>query len=978
MTGKTELRRAAALFWTLALGACGGSEGRSGVDTVVDAGTAGEDPDAQRDAGSGGGRHDAAEAPPGPDAVIVPPAPDAAIVPADAAIVPPPADAAIVPPPADAAIVPPVPDAAIVPPPDALVPDALVPDALVPDALAPDAQVPDALLPDALLPDALPPPEGPAAELLAPCRGGEAVSVFGRTAFAGPAGFYLEFSTPAAPAVVQPLSAFEAGDAPIGLAARPVALGGPAFFLALQRGPDCVLEARALAGELSWTQRLPDTTCRRPLLMDDRLYVAVDRPASSALLVLAADDGAARRELPVAGRWGAAPVRAGHQALLAATESALLLVDTTGEPPTLAASLALPGVWPATLTLLDANSLAVLGRTDPGVDGLGDALLRVAVDVGRASLVDLGAPLLLPGGALASPVGGGDCASPIANGGSHWYCPGGVVVTGGDGWLRGHRFDDGSEIVTYDPPAMRVTGLTLTRDGRIMNGGSHWLPGAEDYTLEVLRANAGQVEVEAFARGPGPAGACLGSPVVESDGLVTAALVSRDPGAVLVRQSSFLSGLAPAWSRGASGDALGTGAAVDPAAPCPGGEVALGAHTIEGLGVAAAFVVEPDPAGGIYTGGMVNGPNGFDAWIAAFDARGYRRFTRTLANPTPGEHEVMGLSVDADGLTGAFDTDLAGVIAVRVVRLDSAGEIVSDVTPPALLGRLVREVRALGPGRHGILTRTEGAPFPGPTHALVTVDDAGDILDDLPITLPVEGSLQTFRPLPDGGYVLVGATELEPESRAAVYVLDAAGSVVASDLALTPNVNRMAGDAVLRDDGGFGILGYDQAGPDVTWLRFYGPGGVFESEVALGVGRPAVVLPTPEGYAVALDDLRIVRTNASGGVIEAHDYSGAAPILDARAMGFARQTDGAFVMSGYVVPAATGVPRGYLVATDVWGNASCGGAGLCVGVAPEACTPRSPCETGECEPTTGLCAYRDLDDGTPCGSGLLCLGGACQ
>ncbi len=894
--------------------------------------------------------------PPTPDAAVVPPTPDAAVLPPtpDAAVPDP--DAAVLPPTPDAAV--PDPDAAVLPP---------TPDAAVPD---PDAAVP--------APDALPPPEGPAAELRAPCRGGEAVSVFGRTAFAGPAGFYLEFAAPAAPTIVQPLSAFAVGDAPLGLAARPVAFGGPAFFLAVQRGPDCEVEARALGGEISWTRSLADTTCHRPLLMDDRLYLAVDRPAESALVVLTADDGAARPELPVAGRWGAAPIRAGHQSLLAATESSLLLVDTTGEPPTLAASLPLPGVWPATLTLLDAGSLAVLGRTDPGVEGLGDALLRVAVDVDRASLVDLGAPLLLPGGALASPVGGGDCASPIANGGSHWYCPGGAVVTGGDGWLRAHRFDDGTEVVTYDPPGMRVTGLTLTRDGRIMNGGSHWLPGAEDYTLEVLRANAGQIEVEAFAQGPGPAGACLGSPVVESDGLVTAALVSGEPGAVLLRQNSFLSGLAPAWSRGASGDALGTGSAVDPAAPCPGGDIALGAHTIEGLGVAAAFVVEPDPAGGIYAGGMVSGPNGFDAWIAGFDAQGYRRFSRTLLNPTPGEHEVMGLSVDADGLVGAFDTDIAGVTAVRIVRLDSAGEVVTDVTPPALLGRLVREVRALGPGRHGIITRTEGAPFPGPTHALVTVDDAGAILDDLPITLPVEGFVQTFRPLPGGGFVLVGATELEPESRAAVYVLDAAGSVVASDLALTPNVNRMAGDVVLRDDGGFVVLGYDQAGPDVSWLRFYGPGGVFESEAALGVGRPAVVLPTPEGYAVALDDLRIVRTNAQGVVVETNDYRGAVPILEARAMGFAQQVDGAFVMSGYVVPAATGVPRGYLVATDVWGNASCGGAGLCVGVAPEACAPRTPCETGECDAATGQCAYRDFADGTPCGSGLTCLAGACQ
>ncbi|HSB20646.1 MAG TPA: hypothetical protein VLD85_11600 [Anaeromyxobacteraceae bacterium] len=53
-------------------------------------------------------------------------------------------------------------------------------------------------------------------------------------------------------------------------------------------------------------------------------------------------------------------------------------------------------------------------------------------------------------------------------------------------------------------------------------------------------------------------------------------------------------------------------------------------------------------------------------------------------------------------------------------------------------------------------------------------------------------------------------------------------------------------------------------------------------------------------------------------------------------------------------------------------------AGACSGGTPTTCTPLDACHlAGTCDPATGVCSDPTAPDGTPCGSGLTCLGGVC-
>jgi hypothetical protein len=799
-------------------------------------------------------------------------------------------------------------------------------------------------------------------------------------AFAGPGGFYLAPATPTVPTTLAPRAPFAANEHPVGLVARPVAFGGPAFFVVVQGEAGCRVDARGLDGGLAWSETFDGSTCHRPLLVGDRLLLATDGPETSHLVVRQADDGAVRPGLDVRARWGAAPIRLSETLAAVASEDALWMLDVAAQPPSVVATLDVPEVLPSALTALDGRSLVVTGRTDDGVPGVGDALLRVAFEPETFTLTALGPPLLLPGPALASPVGGEDCQSPLANGGSHWWCPGGLVAIGGDGWVRGFRFADGVEVLSYAPVDLRVTSLTMTRDGRIMNGGSHWLPGGSDYRLEMMQATDAAPAIAALTAGSTGPESCVGSPVVESDGLVIAAVVapgSRD--VVLLREQTFLGGLAPAWSRGASGDNLGGAVPVDPLAPCPGGDQALGARFVVGADFGLGQVVLPLPDGGFQLGGLRRSENGNDfvPWLGRYDAAANLVWERRLGIVSEGETEVVGLTTADDLVLAAASERTAGVPGVRRLGVAPDGEIVFDVS--AFPGRFPVAMTPLpSRGGHGILTEVEGAVAPDPAHFLVVIDASGAVLDDREISLPLAVEFAAMTEAPDGALVLSGTVVDQPETWSVTYHVGADGRPFAESVSSVAGVFRRVVDHALMPDGRVAVLGYDETAPLRAWVRFSDAAGGDRGEVEVGDVRPAALLATAEGLAVLSEDFSVRRLTPYGAPLGLANYGVAGvPGGIAEATALATLEDGAWVVSGFVAAVDRPEPAGYVVTANAWGQASCGGAGLCVGLGAAACAPANPCESADCLPDTGECLRAPLPDGLPCGSGLACIGGAC-
>ncbi|MCK6575092.1 hypothetical protein L6V77_28820, partial [Myxococcota bacterium] len=791
---------------------------------------------------------------------------------------------------------PPEPDAAIDPPPP---PE---PDA----AIDPPPPEPDAGLPP------VDPPRATSAELAAICRGGEPVSVFGVAAFAGPAGFYLSPATPTVPTALGPHAPFGPDERPIGLLARPVALGGPAFFLVVQGPVDCRVEARSLAGDPLWTESFAASTCHRPMLANDRLLLPVDGPDASRLIVRSADDGDARPGLDVRARWGASLVRLSESLAAVTTEDALWVLDVGAQPPAVVASLEVPDLLPAVLTALDARSLVLTGRTSADIPGVGDALLRVAFEPETFTVTPLGPAQLLPGPALASPVGGEDCQNPLANGGSHWWCPGGLVALGGDGWVRGFRFADGVEVLTHAPLDLRVTSLTMTRDGRIMNGGSHWLPGTSEYRLEMMAVDGGAAPAIApLAAGVAGAESCVGSPVVESDGLVIAAIVTPgSPDAVLLREQTFLGGLAPAWSRGASGDNLGAAAPVDPLAPCPGGTRALGAGIVDGADFGLGRVVLPLPDGGFQLGGLrrTDDGNDFVPWTARYDAAANLVWERRLSLESEGETEVVGLALAGGRVLAAAEARTAGVPSVRRLGFSADGQVAFDVS--GFPGRFPIAVAPLpSRGAYGILTEVEGAVAPDPVHHVLVIDADGTVLDDVVITLPLEVDLVAMTEAPDGALVLSGTVTDQPETWSVTYHVGPDGLPFAESVGASAGVFRQVVDHALMPDGRVAVLGFDETAPLRAWIRFSNASGGPEGEVEVGDARPAALVTTPEGLAVLSEDFSVRRLTGFGAPLALTEYAVAGvPAGLVQAAALAALGDGGLLISGFVRP-APGVRR---------------------------------------------------------------------
>ena len=173
-----------------------------------------------------------------------------------------------------------------------------------------------------------------------------------------------------------------------------------------------------------------------------------------------------------------------------------------------------------------------------------------------------------PGPLLVPPVGASDCPPRFPGAVAPTWCADGILIAGGEGWMRGWRVTTGETAWSVALPGERVTGLALTADGSLLAalvddyGGGAW-------RLRAHPATEGPPDTGAsvLAEGQG-ATAGLGGPVVACDG--TAAVVARghDGSAQVEVVQTGATGLAPGTWAAAGGSGGGGGRAV-PADACP-------------------------------------------------------------------------------------------------------------------------------------------------------------------------------------------------------------------------------------------------------------------------------------------------------------------------------------------------------------------------------------------------------------------------
>ncbi len=994
-------------------GACSDSTGGRAGDSVLDTGA----PDAEVVVPRDGGGDEPRDAEPRPrdtggaDAEV----PDAAVpdaVQADAAA----PDASQ----ADAA----GPDTAV---PDAEVSDAEVPDAAVPDAEVPDAAVSDAAvsdaaaladaaLPDAALPDAGPPPGPP--DDVSPtnaCARTSPVLLGERLVVARTDGLYLAdppFPGPAgpgnAPRLVFP---FEAGATPYAPVAAEDGAPGPAVFATVRYADRCVLhlldrDGGALAEVIARPEPGRAPACVEPVV-GDALVVWPSRTVDGDVLqLLDRALGVARGTLPLPAGPTAAPVyvlsnpamaNSGSHWLVGATDR---LVPFQFELDPAAArvgdSLQVDGLV-TTISRVNADSVVATLRAfgDPS-DGLGDRFFRLATLAdggGPARLVSREATLdglATPGGMFAPPVVLSACDGFVANSGSHWYCPNGAMLTGGEGWLAAIDLGVGEVRAQLDTGLFRTTGLALGADDLLYNSGSHWRPGGEDW--QVARWDIGLT----LARGALPdayrvldlgrraEGACLPSPVVGGSGAVVTpvdGLPGAAPGPLEVSSVVSTAGtLGPGWAR-AHGSNAGLGLPTPSSPACVSNEQLLEQGAPRTLRDTRIVAASPRADERTVLLGQTTGANAGETFVTATKATIELDWVTSL--PDPNSEPALGgvlTTVPTLETAVALPLDVNGLLTIRFVVLDVAGRVLADQPLVAPEGRVPVALVPRPASNAGYLLLYRAFDDQGvfARYGVWALDPAGNTLADGEVRGPPSTQ---FVGLVSGGRAayLLGRTALVPFGIGGfVSRLDALGGQGDSVDLNAFGENWEIVTAIERSNPVDLVVVFETitAGPRRN-LLVIALDDLFAERLRTFVpdGAPLAVAQDKGTVWVLSRNFEVTRLSRDGLAVQAtRAYFDGEPTRAPSAL-VAHQNGGAFAFG--TVESVPGFTQTVAVRTDPWLNATCADAGECLFVAANVCASDA-CNVATCDPIDADCDRVAMADGTPCGSGLVCAGGVCN
>lgn len=794
---------------------------------------------------------------------------------------------------------------------------------------------------------------------------------------------------------VSPASVLPAGD------------DGAEIFVTVATAGGC--DALGLSGDGGevWSHSMPTAWCRAPVVHAESGSVLVpfaDGAGGGAVRVLSRLGGNALEDIPLPGVPATPAVRAPWLDGVVSNGGSHWLVGTVGaiavvrvgqadlDPPS--ALVTWLDVPDATVTSVFPIDIGVVGATARNLpeapDHLGARILRVTIgDVAGELLVQpLGDPIQTPAPMQAPPVAALDCEGPtgsLSNGGSHWWCPAGIVVAGGAEWLGGWEVTSGESIFQESPEGITLTGLALGANELVYNGGSHWLPDPDGWVVRVTDASVGvSAELDkGLADGP----TCVASPIVDSSGTVVAAISTEAGATSLVAVSTPASGLGPGWAR-TGGDNTNTNAPKRSDAPCPGGDVLLYERTYElGPTLDVRAVTGTFDGGVVIAGRKAEADSDGHPWMARLDAYGRGLWELSYPQGNPAEIPFRAVAMTAAGVVAISDIEGAALVPQTRLLLVSSetGEVLQSSTMgDGVVGRQTRAMVANVDGSMTMVGEFPAAPEGTPDHYLVRAIPGQVPTLDIPFTGPGSARPAAVAALGTGGWVMVGDTSSSADQTIGAMIrgTDPEGTQTWIDTVIEDGFQHLGEAVAVTPSGVVAMLGRraDSTG-DITqaYIRTYSGDGSFQGMAELGDLKGLAIAVAGDGRLMVLGEHfeTVALTEAGAAAVTRQHGQGLLASLIGGAVGL---PGGGFVAAGSAIvdPAAPDQARAFVVRLDPWGVAGCGQAGRCVGADAVDCDDLDPCTADRCVPESGECEHLPLADATPCGPSQTCNAGLCQ
>ncbi|MFT5431215.1 MAG: hypothetical protein ACI9OJ_001894 [Myxococcota bacterium] len=752
---------------------------------------------------------------------------------------------------------------------------------------------------------------------------------------------------------------------PVAVASPP---GAPTIIVALKSETSCRLKAFDAAGTLAWTTTFGAIDCFTPSPdVSGLLVVSTASDGSGELRVFSSSDGALLQtmDLSAAATASAGAISSGGSHWAVGVGPEIDIVVLTDSVFSLLATV------PAGLANVDR--VFAVGPEVLGVTG-GSLIALLTVDVGAATpLTPLGPPIVAPSTILAPPVAAIDCGD-IASGGSHWWCPAGIVVAGGDDWLAAWAVD-GTPWFQHSLFGDRLTGLALADDGTIYSGGSHWTEGG-GWRLRIVTDSGTPPEVIASAATT--VESCIGSPVLDTAGDLAVTVELSDPTAAnavaAVRQDTMSPGLTTGWSR-AGGDNLGSARQADQDAACPGSPIRLYERPFFAGGVVeirkvTSVAIAGSPSTIVVAGRLgADGPDPSRAWLAGLTPGGQIAWEHTFDAGNALQPAFEALTPTPGGVAAATTiVDPAGIRAMHTVFVGADGALGADglhfIPDSARLTAIVP--RSSG----GIFGVGNYVGQIAPNFWVAHVGADGISTANVDVTAPADVAPTAARIYPDEQSLLIVGQSSSQGGFAGRYNVDGS-EVWTQSFESASAVNAV--DALVRSDSTT-LVAYT-VGFQESHIRGYSAVGDQLTQTQVPTLLVALVTNSAGALFGLGGDFGIYHLNDVGApyALTAHDMG----YQLAGASSATRVPEGGFAFAGYVGNAFD--PAGSVVArSDGFANTACGSAGYCAALKDGSCEDENPCTAGLCNPATGACITVPLDDGSACGTDLFCNAGVCQ
>ncbi len=790
------------------------------------------------------------------------------------------------------------------------------------------------------------PTEPPDLVAAPPCTAQTPRRLYGRLIQAGPSG--LQAATLPSGAL-EPFGPPLPGARPPSI--RPGLTGSAEILVTAAAGGTCRVLGLDAAGAIVHEASFPAYDCSSPVLLPDGMVVSarVDLDLQLRTFDLA---GLETSVVDFPGSSPAAPVVVDGD-LIVAHGSTL----TRHRPGVGAVSTVDTGLASITRLALSDGVVVATGRSTALTEGLGDRVVRY----GAANLLLLGA-IELPGAATAEVVLLDGCLDPLANGSSHWWCPGGLVATAGAGWLTVFDAETGGVIADEVLPALTATGLASLDDGRLLAAGA-LVQGLTEIRALDLQTEGAQSSSVIIADYGAPY--CAGSPVADTDGSVYFTLNTT-----VHRVTTSSAGHGPGWAR-AGGDPEGAGRPNLVGRECPGPPGALNfsrdSRSPEGENISSALVL---PSNEVMVSGLVSGgPAGSFAYLAKYSRSGFQRWSALPPTTATAFIDLLQLgatvySTGANAVVGANETVIAAFDEDGNFQGEGTLAIPDTSVTPTALAAIEGDV--------ALLART-GPFFTLGLDATVFRVSPADLSTPIwshPMDWPGTGSPQALHGF-GGAVYACGSTDvpITGETQTVVARVDADGT---SPWSLTYPVPGEATRCLDLDSDGTHLfaLVYRIPVAEAQLVRLDPATGAVVDRVSTKGDHRRIALPSDGRWVVAGTSFSLSRFD--GGAV---DVLGTWSVPNT----FGVVADLVLMDDRPVLIGTAGVnfqtPDLRMTRPAPFGQLGCSAAGRC---ATADCDDDDPCTVDGCDPIIGACVFTPRAEGAVCGAELTCVSGSCQ